>query len=405
MKLVSNTPSKPELAQGRHHLARHQRAGRDSRSTRPARRGWPGRSARPRVFVGSSSAAQTSSIWSFSLMAPTGHTAAHWPHCTQATSARSDAKAGPMTVLNPRPCGKSAATPWIWPHTVTQRRHLMHLAVSRTSAGVLASMHALRLFAPGVGDLADAQVAGHGLQLAVVVAVAGLAVAVVLARGAVRPRCGAPRARAWCWCAPSCPRSRASRRRPPASWRPPPPRGRPGRRRWPARSPGSRGSGSARPPAGPRPGRSVPSGTSHRPVVNRQCWHHVRSFLAARRSASRGSRSAGSACASAQGHAPVQVSSTSSKFPCASLTGQQRHRRPRGHSHRVGVRIEGRVHQLDSSRQKACSSPGQAAGRCPPPPSRPPRWPRSPRTGPSTASPPAKTHGTEVWPGDGVRPR
>ena len=33
-----------------------------------------------------------------------------------------------------------AATPWVWPHTVTQRRQRMHFAVSRTRAGVLASV-------------------------------------------------------------------------------------------------------------------------------------------------------------------------------------------------------------------------------------------------------------------------
>ena len=80
-------------------------------------------------------------------MAPTGHTAAHCPHCTHTTSERFDAKAGPITDWNPRFCGKMAATPWVWPHTVTQRRQRMHLAVSRTSAGVLASF-VRALFAP-----------------------------------------------------------------------------------------------------------------------------------------------------------------------------------------------------------------------------------------------------------------
>ena len=91
------------------------------------------------VLDGSSMAAHTFAISSFSLIAPTGHTAAHWPHCTQTTSERFDEKAGPITLLNPRPCGKMAATPWVWPHTVTQRLQEMHLAVSRTRAGVLAS--------------------------------------------------------------------------------------------------------------------------------------------------------------------------------------------------------------------------------------------------------------------------
>ena len=91
-------------------------------------------------FFGSSRAAHTRSMLSRSLMAPTGHTAEHCPHCTHTTSASSEVKAGPITELKPRPCGKMAATPWVWPHTVTQRRQEMHLPVSRTSAGVLASV-------------------------------------------------------------------------------------------------------------------------------------------------------------------------------------------------------------------------------------------------------------------------
>ncbi len=91
------------------------------------------------VFFGSSIAAQTLSISSASLIAPTGQTAAHCPHCTHTTSDRFEANAGPMTDWKPRFCGNMAATPCVWPHTVTQRRQRMHLPVSRTSAGVLAS--------------------------------------------------------------------------------------------------------------------------------------------------------------------------------------------------------------------------------------------------------------------------
>ena len=98
-------------------------------------------------FLGSSSAAHTCSTTLFSVMAPTGHTAAHWPHCTQTTSARSMANAGPMTVLKPRFCGNRAPTPWVWLHTVTHRRHDTHLPVSRTSAGVELSI-ILRVFSP-----------------------------------------------------------------------------------------------------------------------------------------------------------------------------------------------------------------------------------------------------------------
>ena len=80
-------------------------------------------------------------------MAPTGQTAAHWPHCTQTTSLRFVAKAGPITVAKPRFWGNRAPTSCISLQTVTQRRHLMHLPVSRTSAGVLSSI-VLRVFSP-----------------------------------------------------------------------------------------------------------------------------------------------------------------------------------------------------------------------------------------------------------------
>ena len=58
---------------------------------------------------GSSSAFQTSSIWSCSVMAPTGQTAAHWPHCTQTTSLRSWLKAGPITVVEAAVLGEQGA--------------------------------------------------------------------------------------------------------------------------------------------------------------------------------------------------------------------------------------------------------------------------------------------------------
>ena len=81
------------------------------------------------------------------MIAPTGQTAAHWPHCTQVTSERSEANAGPITVVKPRPCGNRAPTPWVSLHTVTQRRHMMHLPLSRMSAGVESSI-VLVVFSP-----------------------------------------------------------------------------------------------------------------------------------------------------------------------------------------------------------------------------------------------------------------
>ena len=112
-------------------------------------------------------------------MAPTGQTAAHWPHCTQTTSARSMANAGPMTVLKPRFCGNRAPTPWIWLQTVTHRRQDTHLPVSRTRAGVERVDLAVGLLAL-VGDLVDVELLGQAAQLAVGAAHAGLAVAGVL---------------------------------------------------------------------------------------------------------------------------------------------------------------------------------------------------------------------------------
>ena len=99
------------------------------------------------VLVGSSSASHTSSIWLRSWMAPTGHTAAHWPHWTQTTSLRFCEKAGPMRVANPRPWANRPPTSWISLHTVTQRRQAMHLPVSLMRAGVLSST-ILNVFSP-----------------------------------------------------------------------------------------------------------------------------------------------------------------------------------------------------------------------------------------------------------------
>ncbi len=91
-------------------------------------------------FWGSSRTAQTESTAVFSVMAPTGQTAAHWPHCTQTTSLRLLAKAGPMTVVNPRFWAKRAPTPCTSLQAVTQRRQPTHLPVSRTRAGVESSI-------------------------------------------------------------------------------------------------------------------------------------------------------------------------------------------------------------------------------------------------------------------------
>ena len=166
-----------------------------------------------------------------------------------------------MTVSKPRFCGNRAPTCCISRQTLTQRRHLMHLPLSRSKAGVEVSIRLRRLLAV-VGDLADAQLGRQGLQLAVLVAVAGLALAVVLgeqqfdhgpagvadAAGVgehLHARCGRHRAGSAPGSAPLRPRPR-----------------RRGRRRSPAGPPRSRAWGCGCPPASPRRGSWRPSGTS-----------------------------------------------------------------------------------------------------------------------------------------------
>ena len=126
-----------------------------------------------------SSAFQTSSIWSRSVMAPTGQTAAHWPHWTQATVFRSWLNAGPITVSKPRSWGNRAPTCCVSmtdAHTAAALDALAAVAGQRGRRGVDPPAGLLAR----VGDLADAQFRGQGLQFAVLVAVAGLALAVVL---------------------------------------------------------------------------------------------------------------------------------------------------------------------------------------------------------------------------------
>ncbi len=154
VKFVSKTSSKPQPAQGRRPSCRSPGCRARSRTPRPGRPRIAGAVWTTTCLSGSSSAAHTRSMALFSVMAPTGQTAAHWPHWTHTTSARSPPKAGPMTVAKPRFCGNSAPTPWIWLQTVTQRRHMMHLPVSRMSAGVESSMTCRALLAL-VGDGVD----------------------------------------------------------------------------------------------------------------------------------------------------------------------------------------------------------------------------------------------------------
>ena len=75
----------------------------------------------------------------------------------------------------------------------------MHLPVSRTSAGVLCRSVASALLAR-VRHRLDAEVAGQALQLAVVAAVAGLAVAVVLGEEQLDDRLARLADALACWC-------------------------------------------------------------------------------------------------------------------------------------------------------------------------------------------------------------
>ena len=209
----------------------------------------------------------------FSVMAPTGQTAAHWPHCTQMTSLRSVAKAGPMTVVKPRFCGKRAPTPWISLHTVTQRRHETHLPESRTRAGggvvdVLRGLLAL------VGDAVHAEGVGEARAARSRRCARRPGSRRRARRGAVRARCGGRGARAACWSTPPCRRWPAGCTTRPACARPRSRPGRGGRRRWPARSPGSTGWEYWRPPCGRPPRHGSAFGHLDLGVVNSKRRHY-----------------------------------------------------------------------------------------------------------------------------------
>ena len=82
---------------------------------------------------GSAIASFTSSHWGFSVSAPTGHTATHWPQLTQLAAARPFGDAGSMLASKPVPVAAMAETACILAHTLTQRLQRMHLLLSRTS--------------------------------------------------------------------------------------------------------------------------------------------------------------------------------------------------------------------------------------------------------------------------------
>ena len=83
-------------------------------------------------LLGSWRAANTSGMESCSLNAPVGQATRHWPQDTQSASARSRSKAQPMWVMKPRSLGPMTPTDWCFRQAAVQRRHRMHLELSRT---------------------------------------------------------------------------------------------------------------------------------------------------------------------------------------------------------------------------------------------------------------------------------
>ena len=89
---------------------------------------------------GSLSAAHTSLVASFSVSAPVGQAAMHWPQLMQATSLRLLPNSEPTCVLKPRFCIPMAYTPCVLAQAATQRRQSMHLLLSLTMLGLNSSM-------------------------------------------------------------------------------------------------------------------------------------------------------------------------------------------------------------------------------------------------------------------------
>ena len=87
------------------------------------------------VFVASCRTLQTSATLLLPTIAPVGQTLAHWPQNVQEESASGIIEAVPTFAEKPRPLPVSAPTVWTLLHTVSQRRHMTHFDMSRTSAG------------------------------------------------------------------------------------------------------------------------------------------------------------------------------------------------------------------------------------------------------------------------------
>ena len=90
-------------------------------------------------FSGSFRAAHTLPVSSFSVRAPVGHTVMHCPQEIQGLSPSLASKAHAMCVWNPRSVGPMTPTAWFSRQTATQRRHRIHLLLSRIMCGADAS--------------------------------------------------------------------------------------------------------------------------------------------------------------------------------------------------------------------------------------------------------------------------
>ncbi len=84
-------------------------------------------------FVGSSMARQTSSDESLACSAPVGQRLMHWPQLMHTTSPSGLSRYVEIRVWLLRPTASSTPTSWMSMHVRTQRRHRMHLSMSRTT--------------------------------------------------------------------------------------------------------------------------------------------------------------------------------------------------------------------------------------------------------------------------------
>ena len=133
-------------------------------------------------------ARQTSSVGSLACRAPVGQRLMHWPQLMQTTSASGLSRKVETVVRSPRSTASSTPTSCRSMQVRTQRRQRMHLFMSRTTEYEELSTRASGLVGVAEAEEVDAVLRRQRLQLAVVVALAGVALAVVRARAAGRAR-------------------------------------------------------------------------------------------------------------------------------------------------------------------------------------------------------------------------